>query len=187
MNKQIPTPPKNEKSSLLAKLEKLGRNLLLSDNSKQKEYNFSWKHLSSCGRVLDIGCGVGLFLDYAPERILGIDINPHSIDFCKSKGLQALVGDALKLEFPDNSFDGVHSSHLMHVFNAGQAMTFVKEMCVTSGRTLKTAAHIHLRCFMGCQCSRLLQTSQGSIPCGKIHPNSNLLISTTGDPRFITL
>jgi SAM-dependent methyltransferase len=129
MNKQVTTTTKSAKSRLLATLEKTGRNMLLSDNSKQKEYNYGWKHLSSCEKILDIGCGVGLFLDYAPDRIIGIDINSRSIDYCKSKGLQAFVGDALKLDFPDNSFDGVHSSHLMHVFTAGQAMTFVREMC----------------------------------------------------------
>jgi SAM-dependent methyltransferase len=99
-------------TQLITALEKLGRNVLLSDNSKQKEYNFVWKQLSSCDKILDIGCGVGLFLNYAPDRIIGIDINPNNVDFCKTKAFTAFVGDALNLEFPDNSFEGVHSSHV---------------------------------------------------------------------------
>jgi SAM-dependent methyltransferase len=116
-------------SSILSALEKLGRKVLLSDNSKKKEYDFVWGKLSACEKILDVGCGVGLFLEYAPERITGVDINPCNVDFCKSKGLMAIEGDALSLSFPDNSFDAVHSSHVMHIFNASQAMTFVKELC----------------------------------------------------------
>jgi hypothetical protein len=59
----------------MSALETFGRNILLSSNSKRKEYGFVWKHLSSCEKILDVSCGVGLFLHYAPERILGVDIN----------------------------------------------------------------------------------------------------------------
>jgi SAM-dependent methyltransferase len=131
---------------LIPALEKLGRNILLSDNSKQVEYNFAWKHLSSCNKILDIGCGAGLFLSYAPDRILGIDINPNNVDFCKTKALKAFVGNALNLEFPDSSFDGVHSSHVMHVFTPNQAMSFVKEMCRVckpGGKIVVSLKHDH--------------------------------------------
>jgi SAM-dependent methyltransferase len=114
---------------LIRNLEKLGSRILLSDKSKNEEYDFAWKQLSNCNRILDVGCGVGLFMHYAPDRISGVDINPHNVDFCLLKGLKAHVGNALNLDFPDNSFDGVFSSHVMHVFNAEDAMKFVKELC----------------------------------------------------------
>jgi ubiquinone/menaquinone biosynthesis C-methylase UbiE len=116
-------------AKIMSALETLGRKVLLSNNSKGEEYNFVWKHLSSCENILDVGCGVGMFFPYAPMRITGIDINPSNVDFCKSKGYNAFVGNALKLNFDDNSFDGVHSSHVMHIFTPEQAMTFVKELC----------------------------------------------------------
>jgi ubiquinone/menaquinone biosynthesis C-methylase UbiE len=134
------------KYRILSVLEKLGRNILLSDNSKQKEYDFAWKHLSSCHKILDIGCGVGLFLSYAPDRILGIDINPNNVAFCKSKAFDSSVGDALNLKFPDSSFEGVHSSHVMHVFTPDQAMSFVKEMCRVckpGGKIVVSLKHDH--------------------------------------------
>jgi len=133
-------------TKLLSKLESLGRNILLSDASKQKEYDFVWKHLSPCDKILDVGCGVGLFLHYAPERIFGVDINPHNIDLCKSNGFRVSVGNALNLDFPDNSFDGVHSSHVMHVFSPDHAMTFVKEMCRVckpGGKIVVSLKHDH--------------------------------------------
>jgi SAM-dependent methyltransferase len=132
--------------SILSLLEKLGRNFLLTDNSRQKEYNFSWRHLAACEKILDVGCGVGLFLNYAPDRITGVDINPHNVEFCKSNGCQALVGDALKLDLPDNSFDGVHSSHVMHIFSPEQAMTYVKELCRVckpGGKIVVSTKHDH--------------------------------------------
>jgi SAM-dependent methyltransferase len=133
-------------TQLITALEKLGRNVLLSDNSKQKEYNFVWKQLSSCDKILDIGCGVGLFLNYAPDRIIGIDINPNNVEFCKTKAFQVFVGDALNLKFPDNSFEGVHSSHVMHIFTPDQAMSFVKEMCRVckpGGKIVVSLKHDH--------------------------------------------
>jgi SAM-dependent methyltransferase len=137
---------RREMTKATSALETFGRNILLSSNSKRKEYNFVWKHLSTCEKILDVGCGVGLFLHYAPDRIIGIDINPHNVNFCKSKGLQAFAGDALTLDFPDNSFDGVHSSHVMHVFTPHQAMNFVKEMCRVckpGGKIVVTLKHDH--------------------------------------------
>jgi SAM-dependent methyltransferase len=128
----------------LSALERLGRHILLSNNSKHLEYNFVWRHLSFCERILDVGCGVGLLMNYAPDRIIGIDINVNNVDFCKSKGYQAFEGDALNLNFADNSFDGVHSSHVMHVFTPDQAMTFVKEMCRVcrpGGKIVVTTKH----------------------------------------------
>jgi SAM-dependent methyltransferase len=133
-------------TELLTALKRLGRNVLLSDNSKQKEYDFVWKQLSSCDKILDIGCGVGLFMNFAPDRIIGIDINPNNVDFCKTKDFQVFVGDALNLEFPDNSFEGVHSSHVMHVFAPDQAMSFVKEMCRVckpGGKIVVSLKHDH--------------------------------------------
>ena len=146
MNTLFQRARRNERTQLLLALETLGRNILLSNNSKREEYDFVWRHLSSCEKILDVGCGAGIFLNYAPDRILGVDINPNNVDFCKSNGFQAFVGDALNLDFPDNSFDGVHSSHVMHVFTPGQAMIFVKEMCRVckpGGKIVVTLKHDH--------------------------------------------
>lgn len=146
MNTSIRNVAELKTSGVLTTLEKLGRGILRSDNSHRKEYDFVWRHISSCEKILDVGCGVGLLMHYAPDRIHGIDINPHNIEFCRSKGLKASVGDALKLEFPDNSFDAVHSSHVMHIFTAHEAMKFVQEMCRVckpGGKVIVTLKHDH--------------------------------------------
>lgn len=132
------------RTKLMVLLESLGRKVLESNKSKKHEYDFVWKHLYTCNSILDVGCGVGLLFNYAPERITGIDINPYNVKFCKSNGYNAIVGDALNIQFDDNTFEGVHSSHVMHIFNAEQAMNFVKEMCRVckpGGKIVVTTKH----------------------------------------------
>jgi len=70
------------------------------------------------GKVLDLGCGRGEFLDllqkYGVEGA-GIDENGQMIDLCKDKGLNCRKGDILKLlaEYPDASLDGIFSSQVI--------------------------------------------------------------------------
>ena len=48
--------------------------------------------------VLDVGCGRGEFLELLRERGIrarGLDINTEMVDVCRSRGLEADVGDAL--------------------------------------------------------------------------------------------
>lgn len=83
--------------------------------------------INSETKILDIGCGTGTFLLRFPNNSIGIDINPENVTYAVSKGLNASVGSALKIPFKDNSFDVVHCSHVMQIFNNSDAQTFVKE------------------------------------------------------------
>jgi len=58
------------------------------------------------GRVLDIGCGLGEFLEEYPNSS-GIDINKYCVDYCKRKGLDVKLGSAIKIPYKDKSFDGI--------------------------------------------------------------------------------
>jgi ubiquinone/menaquinone biosynthesis C-methylase UbiE len=64
--------------------------------------------------VLDIGCGSGMISAYFCEKgssVFGIDISENMIhqadDFVRSRNFKATftIGDATKLQFPDNYFD----------------------------------------------------------------------------------
>lgn len=59
------------------------------------------------GRVLDYGCGIGDFLRFRSNTV-GVDTNPHIIDYCLSLGLDAVLIPANgAIPFPDESFSGV--------------------------------------------------------------------------------
>ena len=58
------------------------------------------------GKVLDIGCGLGEFLELY-KNSCGIDINSYCVDYCKEKGLNAKIGSATRIPYKDKSFDGI--------------------------------------------------------------------------------
>ena len=72
-------------------------------------------------RVLDLGCGSGVFTNILAKRgfsAIGVDISPAMVRRAQVKypAVEFAVGDAEKLPFPDGSFDGVLLSGLLHHF-----------------------------------------------------------------------
>ena len=72
----------------------------------------------NCTNVLDIGCGRGEFLELARDRCInarGIDVNEDMINFCKSKGLDVELKDAIEAlcEIDDKSLDGIFISQVV--------------------------------------------------------------------------
>ncbi len=70
------------------------------------------------GRVLDLGCGRGEFLDLLRENGIrgeGVDLNGQMIEICLDKGLDCRRGDLLErlAEETDGSLDGVFSSQVI--------------------------------------------------------------------------
>jgi O-antigen chain-terminating methyltransferase len=70
------------------------------------------------GKVLDLGCGRGEFLELLQKNGIqgaGIDINSQMTDICLDKGLDCRKGDILGLlaEWPEASLDGIFSSQVI--------------------------------------------------------------------------
>lgn len=81
-------------------------------------------NIQETDRVLDLGIGTGVSLNYYPAhgQIIGIDLSDGMLRECRKKiserGLKNAVvmqGDALHLPFADNSFDHVFISHVISV------------------------------------------------------------------------
>jgi len=75
-------------------------------------------YFANCTNVLDIGCGRGEFLELARDRGItarGIDVNEDMINFCKSKGLDVELKDAIEAlcEIEDKSLDGIFISQVV--------------------------------------------------------------------------
>ena len=109
-------------------------------------------------RVLDVGCGLGLFLIGAAKRLktgraVGIDkwqaedlsgnnpegtLNNAMIEGVADK-VEVQTGDARRLPFDNASFDVVLSSSALHnIYNAGERQTAVREIA----RVLKSGGRV---------------------------------------------
>ena len=109
-------------------------------------------------RVLDVGCGLGLFLIGAAKRLktgraVGIDLwqaedlsgntpvgtlHNATIEGVADK-VEVRTGDARKLPFDDASFNVVLSSMALHnIYNAGERQTAVREIA----RVLKSGGRL---------------------------------------------
>lgn len=67
--------------------------------------------------VLDVGCGEGRFLASlaagSSARMVGVDLSPTRVALARERGIDASVGTADKLDFPDESFDLVICCHVI--------------------------------------------------------------------------
>jgi SAM-dependent methyltransferase len=73
-------------------------------------YRQAWLYPRLCrelnGKVLDVGCGIGDMLRARPGTV-GVDINPQTVAWCRSQGLDVHVMEPDRLPFADAQFDAV--------------------------------------------------------------------------------
>jgi phosphatidylethanolamine/phosphatidyl-N-methylethanolamine N-methyltransferase len=88
------------------------------------EIAISHMNIRETDRVLDLGIGTGVSLNFYPQygRIIGVDLSGGMLKQCRKKiaerGLShatVFQADALKLPFADDSFDHVFISHVISV------------------------------------------------------------------------
>ena len=74
-------------------------------------------HFSGCKKVLDAGCGVGIFLDCLRDHGIdgvGVERDPVIVEYGKGMGLNIVNADALSyLEQSNELYDGVYCSHFV--------------------------------------------------------------------------
>ncbi|HKW77514.1 MAG TPA: class I SAM-dependent methyltransferase [Candidatus Limnocylindria bacterium] len=84
-------------------------------------------------RVLDLGCGRGIFLDLLRERMIGgygVDMDPRMIAQCRERGLDAFEADGLAhlQSLPDASIDGVYARHVAEHILPGDLIAILREL-----------------------------------------------------------
>ena len=92
-------------------------------------------------KVLDVGIGTGIFAVELKKRatdITGIDVSEKMLDVARSKGLtNVAVGDAVSLDFPDESFDLVVSiTALEFIRDCEKAISEMVRVCRRGGRVV---------------------------------------------------
>ncbi len=95
-------------------------------------------------KVLDVGMGTGLSLEIYPPHceITGVDISSHMLAKAQKKAeirgmtnVEFEVMDAMNLEFEDNTFDHVFTSHVVSVVpDPGRVMSEIKRVCKPGGQ-----------------------------------------------------
>ena len=88
----------------------------------KEEFKVISKLIDEKSRVLDVGCGDGILMEYLSKNkvvdVRGLEISKEKVKKCLSKGLAVIEGDAendLK-QFPDLSFDYVILSQTLQAF-----------------------------------------------------------------------
>lgn len=74
-------------------------------------------HFEGCRRVLDLGCGAGVFLaalQQAGIPALGVERNPTIAHYGREMGLEVVTADAIEyIEQTQERFDGIYCSHFI--------------------------------------------------------------------------
>ena len=99
-------------------------------------------NLRSSGDILEIGAQSGIDAEYLSDKeynITALDYSRESIQLMKKRRLTKIVrGDALKLPFPDNSFDLTYSQGLIEHFRQPELSKIIQEQ----KRVVKENGHI---------------------------------------------
>lgn len=79
------------------------------------------KLIGQNNNVIDVGCGKGFILEYLEsygikkENILGVELSRKSVEICKGKGFNCILGDNTNLtEIKSNSYDITISNGVIH-------------------------------------------------------------------------
>ncbi len=102
-------------------------------SAREKKYGFKEYDKKLCGclssniikgaELLDVGIGTGYpfadFFDKAGYKVSGVDIAPSLIEKCRElyPDIEAKVGDAENIPYPDSSFDAVYCFHSSWYFS----------------------------------------------------------------------
>lgn len=109
-----------------------------------------WVCSQAAGEVLEVAVGTGLNLRWYPNevRLAGVDLSPAMLEHAhrraerSGRALDARVGDAQRLEFPDGSFDTVVATFSLCAIPDDEAAVAEMRRVLRPGGLLLLADHV---------------------------------------------
>lgn len=102
-------------------------NLLLDEFEKYRINN----------RLLDVGCGMGYFLDVAKKRgweVYGTEYSPKAVEINAAKGIKMIQGKLNSVNFPVSDFDVITSFEVIeHINNPLEEIKHINNLLRKSG------------------------------------------------------
>lgn len=132
--KKIPSPP--QVREILEPLEDwryagFENRFRGTEEEVKKQQTIYIPYFKNGGKVLDLGCGRGEFMELLKENGIeaeGVDINGQMIDICRDKGLNCTKGDILEklAAFEDGTLGGIFSSQVIEHLSPSYLMRMVE-------------------------------------------------------------
>lgn len=112
---------------------------------RRTAYFISYGAMEAGKKVLEIGCGTGIFtgkIGQSGAAVVGVDISPDFINLAKNKvqapNITFRIEDVQSLSFPDNEFDTVIGSSVLHHLELVPALKEIKRVLKPGGRLVIT-------------------------------------------------
>lgn len=111
------------------------------DNIKSLIYKNIYSPLpkNNIGKVLDVGCGNGLYLSQLQENgwdVYGVDMSPEAVRFANNKfGLKNVKQGILEnIKYPSNTFDVITMHHVLeHLYNPQKVLQKINKSLKKDG------------------------------------------------------
>ncbi len=106
---------------------------------RRADYFIRLAKLNKQSKVLEIGCGTGLFTQKVYEatqaQITAIDISEDLLQQARAKmpDVEFKIDNAMALSFTDNSFDAVFGSSILHHLNFDKSLSEILRVLKSSG------------------------------------------------------
>lgn len=112
--------------------------------------NYFHKDISEFDAILDFGVGCNRICSWFPDRVLerlvGTDVNPHTIDYCSKTFRGKYLTSAMvpPLNFPGNSFDLVFSFSVFSHLDVDLAKKWINELYRVTKKNAVLLVSTHL-------------------------------------------
>lgn len=107
---------------------------------RRAQYFVDVAQITKKDNVLEIGCGTGLFtrkvFDLSGAHIIATDLSQDLLTIAKEKSpsTEFLIDDAMNMSFPDNSFDVVFGSSILHHLEMERSLKEILRVMKKGGR-----------------------------------------------------